>query len=79
MTFSEAKKRLKEMAGTKIHCLEYSEFTHSDGEAKPRCQLYIAEVGHTDHQINWDLAFIQLGMMMKGEPKENQAPVEEVA
>lgn len=59
MTFKQAKKKLKQIAGTEYHNIKYELGEHSDGQQVAECSLYIHGGKHHTAKT-WDLAFSSL-------------------
>lgn len=66
MTYQEAATKLRAMANGKHASIEYSIGLFTDGEDCQRIRLYIADVGLTEYQRSYDLAFAELESMMAG-------------
>ena len=59
MTFTEANKKLEEIAAGKYRSIQYEETTFSDGRKEVECSLYIP--GRAWHHDNtWERAFESL-------------------
>ena len=77
MTFQEALKELREIAGKKYHALMYDLSEHFDGEQEVECQIYIE--GHSFFVApTWrqalDKARVKLGVDEKKKPDLTEAP-----
>lgn len=63
MTFAQAKKKLKEIAGDEYHTVQYELKEYREGKQVTECTLYIH--GHTHHEgPTWDDAFRSLDIAM---------------
>lgn len=81
MTFQEAAKKLKEMASGKYSSIEVSANFHADND-RLSVRLYIADIGFTEYQRSYDMAFVEMERLISGTeslPMEAQIPSFEAA
>ena len=66
MTFEEAKNKLKEIANRKYHRVAYDLTETSDGNLKPKCEIYIDNEDIYSGKT-WEIALEKRELAIKGQ------------